>query len=498
MCGILGIINENNRPVNQSLVDGLTVLQHRGQDSAGIATIHDTRFHMYKNKGLVSEVFNQENIIQLIGNMGIGHVRYSTSGSTSLFESQPLYTNTPFGLALVHNGNLTNVDELKEYMILKKRNINTNSDSELLLNIFAEELYNKNVSNINQFDIFETVKKVMEKCKGGYSVIVVINRLGMVAFRDPCGIRPLCFGKNKNGYVFASESVAIDVLDNEFSLTRDVHPGECIFINHCNEIHAHNVCEKSSLNPCIFEYIYFARPDSIIDGISVYNARLEMGNKLAEKIINKHPNLVHDIDVIIPVPETSRISALQISQKLNIPYREGFVKNRYVPRTFILPGQEIRKKSVKLKLNTIQSIFQGKNILIVDDSIVRGTTCMQLIQLAKKAGAKKIFFSSAAPMVKYPNVYGIDIPFKNELIANSKNETEIAFEIGADEVIYNDLIDVIDACNLNLKYPLKFETSCFDGFYITGNIDDEYLKKLEKNRGSPYISNPGGGDTTSK
>jgi amidophosphoribosyltransferase len=482
MCGILGIINENNRPVNQSLVDGLTVLQHRGQDSAGIATIHENRFHMYKNKGLVSEVFNQENIVQLTGNMGIGHVRYSTSGSTSLFESQPLYTNTPFGLALVHNGNLTNTDELMEYMISKKRNINTNSDSELLLNVFAEELYNKNVSNMNQFDIFETVKKVMEKCKGGYSVIVLINRIGMVAFRDPYGIRPLCFGKNKNGYAFASESVAIDVVYNDFSLIRDINPGECIFINQYQELHAQNVCEKSSLNTCIFEYIYFARPDSIIDGISVYDTRLEMGNKLAEKIINEHPDIIQEIDVIIPVPETSRISALQISQKLNIPYREGFVKNRYIPRTFILPGQEVRKKSVKLKLNTIISIFKDKNILIVDDSIVRGTTCMQLIQSAKKAGSKKIFFSSAAPMVKYPNVYGIDIPTSNELIASYRNETEIAVEIGADKVIYNDLVDVIDACISHSTTRRKFETSCFDGCYITGNINDEYFKKLEKKR----------------
>jgi len=483
MCGILGIINENEKQVNQSLVDGLTVLQHRGQDSAGIATIHDNRFHIYKNKGVVSEVFNQDNITNLIGNMGIGHVRYSTSGSTSIFECQPLYTNTPFGIALVHNGNLTNTNELTEYMISKKRNINTNSDSELLLNVFAEELYSKNVSNLNQFDIFEAVKKVMQICKGGYSVILLINRIGMVVFRDPYGIRPLCFGKNnENSYAFASESVAIDALDNDFSLIRDVHPGECIFINHNRELHAQIVYEKSSLNTCLFEYIYFARPDSVIDGISVYDTRLEMGNKLADKIITMYPDIKSIIDVIVPVPETSRITALQISQKLNIPYREGFVKNRYIPRTFILPGQEIRKKSVKLKLNTIKTIFNGKNILIVDDSIVRGTTCMQLIQIAKHAGAKKIFFSSAAPMVKYPNVYGIDIPKRNELIANSKNENEIAIEIGADKVIFNDLIDVIDACSVHSKNPLKFETSCFDGFYITGNIDDEYFKNLEKKR----------------
>lgn len=484
MCGILGIINENKKQVNQSLVDGLTVLQHRGQDSAGIATIHNNRFHMYKNKGLVSEVFNQDNITNLIGNMGIGHVRYSTSGSTSIFECQPLYTNTPFGIALVHNGNLTNTHELMKYMILKKRNINTNSDSELLLNVFAEELYNKDISNnMMHHYIFEAVKNVMQLCKGGYSVILLINRIGMVVFRDPYGIRPLCFGKNnENSYAFASESVAIDALDNDFSLIRDVHPGECIFINQCNEIHAQIVYEKSSLNTCLFEYIYFARPDSIIDGISVYDARLEMGNKLADKITTMYPDIKSIIDVIVPVPETSRITALQISQKLNIPYREGFVKNRYIPRTFILPEQEIRKKSVKLKLNTIKTIFNGKNILIIDDSIVRGTTCMQLIELAKKAGAKQIFFSSAAPMVKYPNVYGIDIPNTSELIANSKNENEIALKIGADRVIFNHLSDVIDSCSLHSKNPLKFETSCFDGFYIIGNIDDEYFENLEKKR----------------
>ena len=482
MCGILGIINENKNSVNQLLVDGLTILQHRGQDSAGIATIHENRFHMYKNKGLVSEVFNQENITQLTGNMGIGHVRYSTSGSTSIFECQPLYTNTPFGMALVHNGNLTNTKELMNYMISKKRNINTNSDSELLLNVFAEELYNKKNPNVNQFDIFDTVQKVMQICKGGYSVILLINRIGMVVFRDPYGIRPLCFGKsNENSYAFASESVAIDTLNN-FTLIRDVNAGECIFINNKCELHAQNVFEKSSLNTCIFEYIYFARPDSIIDGISVYDARLEMGNKLADKIINSYSTIIPEIDVVIPVPETSRITALQISQKLNIPYREGFVKNRYIPRTFILPGQEVRKKSVKLKLNTIKSIFNDKNVLIVDDSIVRGTTSIQLIQLAKEAGAKKIFFSSAAPMVKYPNVYGIDIPTRSELIAISRNETEIALEIGADKVIYNDLVDVIDACISNSTYKFKFETSCFDGHYISGNIDNEYLKKIEQSR----------------
>jgi amidophosphoribosyltransferase len=491
MCGILGIVyNDKNRFVNQSLVDGLTVLQHRGQESAGIATINENRFHIYKKKGLVSEVFNQENILNLKGNVGIGHVRYPTSGSTSIYESHPLYTNAPYGIVMIHNGNITNTKEIMDDMIKSNRHINTNSDSELLLNVFAEELSRKKKSNITEFDIYDSVRALMRICEGGFSVIMLINRIGLVAFRDPYGIRPLCFGRNDNGdYAFASESVAIDALGSNFKLVRDVLPGECLYINTNNyELSAQQVSDIYIYKPCLFEYIYFARPDSTIDKISVYEARTKMGEKLANRILKEFPD--NDIDVVIPIPETSRISALEISKILNKPYKEGFIKNRYIARTFILPGQEIRKKTVKLKLNTIKSIFKDKNILIVDDSIVRGTTSTELIQLAKASGAKKIYFASAAPVVKYPNVYGIDIPTSKELIANNKNEIEIAKSIGADKIFFNDLDDVIDSCISSIPkndidnncVPKELETSCFNGYYVTGNINTDYLNELELKR----------------
>jgi len=470
MCGIIGLINvDKNKFVNQALVDGLTVLQHRGQDAAGISTIYKNRFHIYKNKGIVSEVFNQENITELKGNVGLGHVRYSTLETADIFEAQPLYTNVPYGISLVHNGNITNTDEIMKDMIKSNIHINTNSDSELLLNVFADELSRKRISNITAFDIFDSVRALMRRCKGGFSVILLINRVGLIAFRDPYGIRPLCFGKNDEcDYAIASESVAIDALDHRFRLLRDVSPGECIFINTNCELTAQVVSEKSILKPCLFEYIYFARPDSIIDGLSVYETRIKMGEKLAKNIIKEFEknNKEVDIDVVIPIPETSRISALEIANILKIPYKEGFIKNRYIARTFILPGQEIRKKTVRMKINTIRSIFEDKNILIVDDSIVRGTTSIQLIQLAKNAGAKKIYFSSAAPPVKFPNIYGINIPTADELIANNKNNKEIAKTIGADMIIYNELDDVIDCCINTNKSPKEFETSCFNGEYI--------------------------------
>jgi amidophosphoribosyltransferase len=474
MCGIIGLINtDKNRFVNQALVDGLTVLQHRGQDAAGITTIYKNKYHIYKNKGIVSEVFNQENIIELKGNVGIGHVRYSTLETVEILEAQPLYTNVPYGISLVHNGNITNTDEIMKEMINSNIHINTNSDSELLLNVFADELSRKRISNITVFDIFDSVRALMRRCKGGFSVIILINRIGLIAFRDPYGIRPLCFGKNDDGdYAIASESVAIDALDTKYKLLRDISPGECIFINTTCELTAQVVSEKALLKPCLFEYIYFARPDSIIDGISVYESRIKMGEKLAINIIEefKKINKEIDIDVVIPIPETSRISALEIANILKIPYKEGFIKNRYIARTFILPGQEIRKKTIKLKINTIKSIFENKNILIVDDSIVRGNTSIQLIQLAKSAGAKKIYFSSAAPPVKYPNIYGINIPTTGELIANNKNNIEIAKIIGADMIFYNNLDDVIECCiNKSTNSPKEFETSCFNGEYIIKN-----------------------------
>jgi amidophosphoribosyltransferase len=472
MCGILGFIHVNKMNfVNQSLVDGLTLLQHRGQDSAGIATLHNENIHMYKNKGVVSDVFNEETIFPLKGNIGIGHVRYSTLETSNIMEAQPLYTNVPYGIALVHNGNLTNTNELVDSMKEINRHIHSNSDSELLLNVFANELYNQNKELSMETKIFSSVRSIMQKCKGGFSVIIMINNVGIIAFRDPYGIRPLCFGNNKDGdYVIASESVVMDVLDSQFKLLRDVHPGECIFINMDYKLTSKIVVENSILKPCLFEYIYFARPDSVIDGISVYESRKNMGKKLAMNIHKefREKKLTMDIDVVIPVPETSRISALEIANHLQIPYKEGFIKNRYITRTFILPGQEIRIKSLKLKINTIKSIFENKNILIVDDSIVRGTTSLQLVQLAKHAGAKKIYFSSAAPPVKYPNIYGINIPTTRELLAYNKTNEEIAELLGVTMVFYNSLDDVIESCTNNngVRTPTEFETSCFNGKYI--------------------------------
>lgn len=470
MCGIIGIIHKNESNfVSQFLVDGLTLLQHRGQDSAGIATMQNNHFYIHKNKGVVSDVFDEDNIGELKGNIGIGHVRYSTLKTVEINETQPLYTNVPYGISLVHNGNLTNTNELLSFM--KYRHINSNSDSEILLNLFAEELYKQSDSETDfPTKIFHAVKMIMKKCKGGFSVIIMINDIGIVVFRDPYGIRPLCFGKNDffNNYVFASESVAIDVMES-YSFVRNVYPGECIFINKNCDFYTQIVAEKPILKPCLFEYIYFARPDSIIDYVSVYESRIKMGEKLAYHILEdfKKNNEKIDIDVVIPVPETSRISALEIANILKIPYKEGFIKNRYIARTFILQGQEMRKKSLKLKLNTIKSIFKNKNILIVDDSIVRGNTSLQIIQLARNAGAKKIYFSSAAPPVKYTNIYGINIPTTTELIAYNKTNKEIATSLGADMVFYNSLKDVIDSCmNNNIHSPKQFETSCFNGDYI--------------------------------
>ena len=473
MCGIVGFINVNKTNfVNQSLVDGLTVIQHRGQDSAGIATLHNEKIHIYKNKGVVSDVFNDTITGSLKGNVGIGHVRYSTLGTSDIMEAQPLYTNIPYGITLVHNGNLTNTDELICLMKENTRHINSKSDSELLLNLFAHELYSQNPEASIESRLFDSVLSIMKKCKGGFSVILMINNIGLVAFRDPYGIRPLCFGANQNGdYVIASESVVMDVLDSQYKLIRDVMPGECIFINMDCKLTSQKVGNNTSVRPCLFEYIYFARPDSVLDGVSVYESRINMGKKLSSNIVQKfkEKGLTMDIDVIIPVPETSRITALEIANHLKIPYREGFIINRYIPRTFILPGQDVRKKSLRMKINTIKAIFKDKNVLIVDDSIVRGNTSLQLVQLSKNAGAKKIYLSSAAPPVKYPNVYGINIPSVKELIAYDKTDEEIAEVLGIDMVFYNSLTDVVKSCiNSNsATSPTDFESSCFNGFYIT-------------------------------
>ena len=479
MCGIAAIVSNHN--VNQDLYDALTVLQHRGQDAAGIATCEGSRLHLLKDNGLTRDVFSNREMLKLQGNMGIAHVRYPTAGCTSLEEAQPFYVNSPFGLALAHNGNLTNTEELKiQVFVDDQRHINTDSDSEVLLNVFAHELQQAGKLTLTIDDVFKAVSAVHKRCRGAYAVVIMIAGFGILGFRDPHGIRPIVFGERKNedgskDFMIASESVALDVLD--FNLSRDIAPGEAIFIEASGKLHSKQCAEKTNHCPCIFEYVYFARPDSIIDNISVYKARMRMGKKLAKKIQKDWSN--HDIDVVIPIPDTSRTSALQIAHELGVKFREGFMKNRYIGRTFIMPGQTMRKKSVKQKLNAISLEFSGKNVLLVDDSVVRGTTSEQIIQMARDAGAKKVYFASAAPPVRYPNVYGIDMPAAHELIAHGRTEQEVCKAIGADKLIYQDLEDLIDAVgkgNPNIK---QFDTSCFSHEYITGDIDDEYLARIE-------------------
>jgi amidophosphoribosyltransferase len=479
MCGIIGIINSNTKEfVSADLVLGLNMLQHRGQDSTGIYTLHNNIFHSHKNLGLVGQVYNTEDIVKLKGNMGIGHVRYSTAGSINIEQTQPLYTSFPYGIVLAHNGNITNSQDIRKDLVLENRHINSDSDSEVLLNLFANELNNRNYEMKNKhidFEykyIFESIKKICTTCKGGYSVIIIVNNIGVIAFRDPHGIRPLSFGIRKNtsgenDYIFASENIAID---KTYKSVRNVLPGECIFINSKYKMYNKKLIDTAILSPCLFEYIYFSRPDSCIDGILVYEARIRMGICLGKKIKRlidtNENNDLSGIDVVIPIPETSRSAGLYVAQEINKPYREGFIKNNYIPRTFIMPDQASRIKNISLKLNTISSEFLGKNVLIVDDSIVRGNTSKQLIQLAREAGAKKIYFASLAPPVKYPNKYGIAIPTRKELVAYKKNDREIAEILGADCVIYNDLDDVIKICKELNPMIYRFETSCFDGKYL--------------------------------
>lgn len=479
MCGIAAIVSNQN--VNQDLYDALTVLQHRGQDAAGIATCEGSRLHLRKENGLTRDVFSNEEMLRLKGNMGIAHVRYPTAGCTSAEEAQPFYVNSPFGLTLAHNGNLTNTEELKiQVFVDDQRHINTDSDSEVLLNVFAHELQQAGRLTLTVDDVFKAVGVVHKRCRGAYAVVVMIAGFGILGFRDPHGIRPIVFGERKNevggsDYMIASESVALDVLD--FRMIRDIEPGEAIFIEANGKLHAQQCAEKTNHSPCIFEYVYFARPDSIIDNISVYKARMRMGKKLAKKIQKEWDD--HDIDVVIPIPDTSRTAALQIAHELGVKFREGFMKNRYIGRTFIMPGQKQRKKSVKQKLNAISLEFAGKNVLLVDDSVVRGTTSEQIIQMARDAGAKKVYFASAAPPVRYPNVYGIDMPAAVELIAHGRSEQEVCKAIGADKLIYQDLDDLIDAVgkgNPNIK---QFDTSCFSRHYVTGDVDDDYLSRVE-------------------
>jgi len=483
MCGILGIVAKS--PVNQLLYDGLLVLQHRGQDAAGIVTAEGATFHMHKGGGMVRDVFRTRNMRTLLGACGIAHTRYPTAGSAwSAAEAQPFYVNSPFGIVLGHNGNLTNTDQLKSELFRQDlRHVNTDSDSEVLLNVLAHELQEASANyKLDPAIIFAAVSGVYRRCRGAYAVVAMIAGYGLLAFRDPYGIRPLVFGKmeTEHGaeYLVASESVALTSLG--FELVRDIAPGEAIFIDEDGHFYSQQCVEQTSLNPCLFEYVYLARPDSIIDGISVYEARLRMGESLADKIKRDYKDL--DIDVVIPIPDSSRPAAMQLAKHLSLPYREGFIKNRYIGRTFIMPGQTVRAKSVRQKLNAIGMEFSGKNVLLVDDSVVRGTTSQEIVQMAREAGARKVFFASAAPPVRFANVYGIDMPTRSELIANGRSEDEIARLIGADKLIYQDLDALIaDVRSVNPKVR-HFEDSCFSGNYVTGDITPEYLAGVEARR----------------
>ncbi len=481
MCGIVGAILHG--PVNQTLFDALTLIQHRGQDAAGIVTCEHGRLYLQKGNGLVRDVIHTRHMKMLKGNMGIAHVRYPTAGSDDETESQPFYVNSPYGITLAHNGNLTNAPQLTDELAhTNMRHLNTESDSEILLNIFAYELQKQGKMQLDVDDIFHAVSEVHQRCRGAYAVLAMITNQGLVAFRDPLGIRPLVYGKRQTSegdeYMVASESVALDCLG--FELIADVAPGEAIFINLQGKLFKKQCATNTKLHPCIFELVYLSRPDSLIDNISVYHTRLRMGEYLAQNILKTYPD--HDIDVVIPIPDTSRTIALQLALTLDIKYREGFVKNRYIGRTFIMPGQAERRKSVRQKLNTIELEFKNKNVLLVDDSIVRGNTSEQIVKLARLAGARKVYFASAAPPVRYPNVYGIDIPARKELIAHNKTTEEVCQAIGADWLIYQELEDLIHAAKDGNPNITRFEDSVFSGEYICGDIDEDYLLELEQRR----------------
>ena len=481
MCGIVGVVGHSN--VNLTIYDSLTVLQHRGQDAAGIVTSEGGKLNLRKDNGLVRDVFHTRHMKHLTGNMGLGHVRYPTAGSSGPAQAQPLYVNSPYGLCLAHNGNLTNSQELSEDLFRDDlRHLNTDSDSEVLLNVFAHELQVLNKMRPTAEDVFTAVTKVHERCRGAYAAVAMLVGYGIVGFRDKYGIRPLVFGKKRTRkgmeYMLASESVALD--SQGFQLVRDVAPGEAVYIDKDGNLETRMCAPDSKLVPCIFEHVYFARPDSLMDGVSVYKSRLRMGEKLAGKIQRIRPD--HDIDVVIPIPDTSRTSAVELANALGVKFREGFVKNRYIGRTFIMPGQSQRKKSVKQKLNAIPLEFNDKNVLLVDDSIVRGTTCKQIIDMAREAGAKKVYFCSASPPVRYPNVYGIDMPAVDELIAHDKTVEEIQTMIGADWLVFQDLEDLVASCAEGSLLPMDFECSVFDGKYITKDVDARYLNELEARR----------------
>ena len=479
MCGIVGLVS--NAPVNQLIYDALLLLQHRGQDAAGIVTQQDRKFFMHKAKGMVRDVFRTRNMRSLPGNFGLGQVRYPTAGNAySDEEAQPFYVNAPFGIVLVHNGNLTNAQALKaELFSTDHRHINTESDSEVLLNVLAHEI-DKTTRGLPLYpaDVFAAVRQVHLRVRGSYAVIALIAGHGVLAFRDPFGIRPLCLGRNQGAVMVASESVALEGTGHQ--LERNLDPGEAVFIDLQGRVHAQQCAEQPVLKPCIFEFVYLARPDSVMDGISVYQARLNLGAALAKRVVSSVPP--SEIDVVIPIPESSRPSAAQLAQLLGLPYREGFVKNRYVGRTFIMPGQAVRKKSVRQKLNAIASEFKGRNVLLVDDSIVRGTTSREIVQMAREAGARKVYLASAAPPVRYPNVYGIDMPTSAELVAHGRDIEEIRQIIGCDALIYQD-VDAMKRAIGSINPKVQgFDASCFDGVYVTGDISLADIDRLNANR----------------
>ncbi|GAC1633235.1 MAG: amidophosphoribosyltransferase [Nevskia sp.] len=479
MCGIAGIVAKN--PVNQELYDALTMLQHRGQDAAGIITSEGDRLYLHKDNGLVRDVFNKdEYMIRLRGNMGVAHVRYPTAGCATSAEAQPFYTNTPFGISLSHNGNLTNAEQLKQELFAEdRRHLNTDSDSEVLLNVFAHELMMTGSMRVTPGDIFDAVSRVHVRARGAYAVVAMISGYGVVGFRDPFGIRPVVYGRREGpygtDYMIASESVALSAAG--FELIADIQPGEAVYITLDGKLHVRQCAQNPIYSPCIFEHVYLARPDSVMDKIYVYKARLRMGIKLAEKILRDWPE--HDIDVVIPIPDTSRVAGVEVAGRLGVNYREGFIKNRYIGRTFIMPGQAQRKKGVRQKLNPIDVEFRGKNVLLVDDSIVRGTTSQEIIQMARDSGARKVYFASAAPPVRFPNVYGIDMPTVSELVAHGRTVPELEKLLGCDRLIFQDLEDLIEAVRHKHSKIERFDCSVFTGEYVTQDIDDKYLNQLE-------------------
>ncbi len=481
MCGIVGVFGHS--AVSAVVYESLSMLQHRGQDAAGIATFFDDRVFLVTVNGLLRDVFVGGNLARLLGDMGVGHVRYPTAGCSSVAEAQPFYVNSPYGIIFAHNGNLTNVSEIVDSLFrTDMRHLNTSSDSEVMLNVLAHAMARIGAVRPNEFDVFAAVEEVHRRCQGGYAVVAMVAGVGMIAFRDLHGIRPLVFGTRGQGreaeYMIASESVALQA--SGFELDHDLAPGEVIFIDMTGTVHRHISLQAHEKTPCLFEFVYLARPDSVVDGASVYQCRINMGTKLAEKIKREWAHLT--IDVVIPIPSTSRVAAQEIATRLNLPYRDALVRNRYVGRTFIMPGQALRRQSIRRKLNPIPKFFQGKNVLLVDDSIVRGTTIQEIIAMVREQGAKKVYVCSAAPPGRVPNVYGIDMPARAEVIASGRNVPELAEEIGADELIFQDLEDLKEAITEAAPELERFDTSIFDGVYITGDITEEYLNKLEQKR----------------